>query len=52
MRSPLNPVVLKPVVVKAAIAALVRRHDVVPGVGQGRHRFAPGVGEFRKAVQQ
>ena len=36
----------------AAVAALVRRDDVVAGIGQRRHHFAPGIGDFREAVQQ
>ncbi len=36
----------------AAIAALVRRDHVIAGIRQRRHRLAPAVGEFGKAVQQ
>ena len=35
-----------------AVAALVRRHHVIAGIGQGRHHFAPGVGQLGKAVQE
>ncbi len=36
----------------AAIAALIRRNDMVAGVGKRRHDLAPAIGEFGKSVQQ
>ncbi len=36
----------------AAVAAQVRGDNVEPGGGERRHHLAPGIGEFREAVQQ
>ena len=36
----------------AAIAALVRRDDVIAGFGKRQHHLAPAIGKLRKAVQQ
>ena len=38
--------------VGAAVAAQIRRQDVVAGFGEGRHQPPPTVGELREAVQQ
>ena len=35
-----------------AIAALIRRHHVIPHRRQGQHHMPPGISEFRKAMQQ
>jgi hypothetical protein len=37
---------------RAPIPSAVRRDDVVPGVGERRHHFAPAVGQVRKAMKQ
>ena len=37
---------------RAAIAAQIRRDGVKPGLGERRHHLAPGIGDFRKPVQQ
>ena len=36
---------------RAAVAAQVRGDNIKARGGQGRHEFAPGIGDFRKAVQ-
>ena len=36
----------------AAVAALIGRDDVKPGLGQRHHDLAPGIGDLGKAVQQ
>ena len=34
------------------MAALIRRHDMIAQRRQGQHHVPPGIGEFRKAMQQ
>ena len=36
----------------AAIAALVRRDDMIAGLAERQHHLAPAIGQLRKAVQQ
>ena len=37
---------------RPAVAALIRRNDVIAGIRQRQHDFAPAIGELGKAVRQ